>query len=126
MKIFDYHFRILKIQISKKSIMVETVTHQDLSIWLSQPHFMAGETLNGAVCLNQGVEAGSELVLYFRGVSECDAWSRCVHQTLRYMKNDHPKQIFAEIKIPLAHFSSQSEKHKEAYKFTINLPSDLP
>lgn len=105
--------------------MVES-TAQNLSIWLSQAHFMAGEALSGAVCLNQGVEAGSELVLYFRGVSECDSWSRCIHKKLRYMKNDNRKQTFAEVKLPLAHFSSQSDKHKEAYKFTINLPADLP
>ena len=50
--------------------MVESRENSGLSIWFSQPYFMTGTPLKGAVLLDTSVNPGEEITLYFRGFNE--------------------------------------------------------
>jgi hypothetical protein len=50
--------------------MVEQLSSQKISIWLSMPHFTTADPLTGSVCLEAGSVTATSLNLYLKGTDE--------------------------------------------------------
>lgn len=98
-----------------------------MSIWLSQNHFFAGQTITGQVCLDMPNVSAETLTLHFQGIDEITEWRRHVHGKRQYLKRSHKTNQFAKVLLKLQNFNgSTTPSGRVAYPFSLNLPEDLP
>jgi hypothetical protein len=100
-----------------------------VNIWLSQPFFITGETLSGAVYLDntQSDIKADKLVLHFIGTTEVISWTKNVKNQHRFLKRDRKITDIARDEFTLAKFDSKyAPEGKTAYAFKINTFEEMP
>jgi hypothetical protein len=107
--------------------MVEQLSSQAISIWLSMPHFTTADPLTGSVCLEAGSVPATSLNLYLKGTDEITFWRRHLKKNRRYFKKEVISTQFARVKMNLKTFDERkTPSGRTSYPFKMQLPHDLP